>query len=207
MSCETLRNGLDLNCGKIIKNYYQQAVLINRSDVLNKQILTSTVSIDDVYQCRYKVLFNLKPDLSGFLFSTTENSATIFGTVEKSLVENVPQYTHAVTINVLGVNELVKCTLKQLDYSDYFCALQLYDGTIEIYGFEYGMTTSNYTYDPQNSGGGAIIKLISLPDALEDELPFIYSGDQNAFDVLFKNVSFTPHGDFNDDFNNDFNNY
>ncbi len=55
MSCEKLRNGLDLSCGNVVKNYYQQAVLINREDVLNKQILTSTVSIEDVYECRYKV--------------------------------------------------------------------------------------------------------------------------------------------------------
>jgi len=207
MSCETLRNGLDLSCGNIVKNYYQQAVLINRADILNKLILTSTVSIDDVYECRYRVLFNLKPDLKGFLFSASENGTTIFGTVEKSIVEGIPQYSHAVTINMLGVSEIVKCTLKQLDYADYFCALQLYDGTVEIYGFEYGMTTSNYTYDPQNSGGGAIIKLISLSEALEDELPFIYDGDDDAFDNLFENVSFVPHGDFNDDFNDDFNNY
>jgi len=207
MSCEKLRNGLDLSCGNVIKNYYQQAVLINREDVLNKQILTSTVSIEDVYECRYKVLFNLKPDLSGFRFSMTENGSTIFGVVEKSVVNRIPQYLHSVTINVLGVNQTVKCTLKQLDYGDYFVALQLYDGTVEIYGFEFGMTTANYTYDPQNANGGAIIKLQSLSEALEDELPFIYEGGASDFDNLFENVVFTPHGDFNDDFNNDFNNY
>jgi len=207
MSCETLRNGLDLSCGNVVKNYYQQAVLVNRADVLNKQILTSTVSIEDVYECRYKVLFNLKEGLSGFLFSMTENSSTIFGVVEKSVINGIPQYSHSVTINVLGVNELVKCTLKQLDYGDYFVALQMYDGTVEIYGFEYGMTTSNYTYDPQNANGGAIIKLVSLSEALEDELPFIYEGGADDFDNLFEDVVFVPHGDFNDDFNNDFNNY
>lgn len=207
MSCEKLRNGLDLSCGNIIKNYYQQAVLINREDILNKQILTSTVSIEDFYECRYKVIFNLKPGLSGFLFSASQNSSSIFGTVEKSVVESIPQYLHSVTINVLGVNELVKCTLKQLDYGDYFVALQLYDGTVEIYGFEYGMTTDNYTFDPQNSGGGAIIKLKSLSEALEDELPFVYGGLSSDFDNLFKDIVFVLHGDFNDDFNNDFNNY
>lgn len=207
MSCEQLRNGLDLSCGNVIKNYYQQAVLVNRADVLNKQILTSTVSIEGVYECRYKVLFNLKEDLSGFLFSMTENGSTIFGTVEKSVVNGIPQYLHGVTINVLGVSQTVKCTLQQLDSADYFVALQLYDGTVEIYGFEFGMTTSNYTYDPQNANGGAIIKLVSLSEALEDELPFIYEGGANDFDNLFQDVVFTPHGDFNDDFNNDFNNY
>lgn len=207
MSCEKLRAGLDLSCGSVVKNYYQQAVLVNRDDVLNKQILTSTVSIDDVYDCRHKVLFNLKPDLHGFLFSMTENSSTIFGVVEKSTVNGIPQYSHSVTINILGVNQTVKCILKQLDNSDYFVALQMYDGTVEIYGFEFGLTTDNYTYDPQNSGGGAIIKLKSLSEALEDELPFIYEGGNNDFDNLFENVIFTPHGDFNNDFSNDFNNY
>jgi len=91
--------------------------------------------------------------------------------------------------------------LKQLDFADYFCALQLYDGTVEIFGFEFGMTTAGYTYDAQNSGGGAIIKLISLQDALEDELPFSDEGGANDFDNLFADVIFVPHGDFNDDFN------
>ena len=207
MSVAKLRSGLDLSCGNIIKNYYQQAVLINREDLLNKQILTSTISIDDIYQCRHKVLFNLKNDKTGFLFSTSENSSNIFGTVEKSIVEGIPQYNHSVMINVLGISESVKCILKQLDNADYFAALQLFDGTIEIFGFEFGLTTSNYTYDAQNSGGGAIIKLISNPEALEDELPFIYGGDSIDFDNLFAGVIFTPNGDFNDDFSNDFNNY
>lgn len=207
MSCEKLRTGLNLSCGNIAKKYYQQAVLVNREDILNKLILTSTVSIDDVYDCRHKVSFNLKPDKTGFLFSASENSSTIFGVVEKSVVQGIPQYSHSVTILVLGVSQAVKCILKQLDYADYFVALQLYDGTVEIYGFEFGMSTDNYTYDPMNSEGGAIIKLKSLNDALEDELPFIYEGDSLDFDNLFADVVFTPHGDFNDDFNNDFNNY
>lgn len=207
MSCEKLRVGLDLSCGNIVKKYYQQAVLVNREDILNKLILTSTVSIDDVYDCRHKVSFNLKTDKIGFLFSASENSSTIFGVVEKSVVQGIPQYLHSVTILVLGVSQSVKCVLKQLDYADYFVALQLYDGTVEIYGFEFGMSTDNYTYDPMNSEGGAIIKLKSLNDALEDELPFIYEGDPADFDNLFADVVFTPHGDFNDDFNNDFNNY
>ena len=43
MSCEQLRNGLDLSCGNVIKNYYQQAVLVNRADVLNKQIFVPKI--------------------------------------------------------------------------------------------------------------------------------------------------------------------
>ena len=202
MSCEKLRAGLDLTCGNIVKKYYQQAVLVNREDILNKRILTSTLSIEDVYTCRHKVAFNLNTGKSGFLFSASENSSSIFGVVEKSIVQGIPQYLHSVTIIVLGVSQAVKCVLNQLDYADYFVALQLYDGTIEIYGFEFGMTTDNYTYDPMNSDGGAIIKLKSLGDALEDELPFIYDGASVDFDNLFADVVFTPSGDFNNDFNN-----
>jgi len=207
MSCEKLRAGLDLSCGNIVKKYYQQAILVNREDVLNKLILTSTVSIADVYECRHKVSFNLKTGKTGFLFSASENSSSIFGVVEKSVVQGVPQYSHSVTILVLGVSQSVKCVLKQLDNADYFVVLQLYDGTVEVYGFEFGMTTDNYTFDPMNSEGGAIIKLKSLSDALEDELPFIYEGDSTDFDNFFLDVTFVPSGDFNNDFSNDFNNY
>jgi len=113
MSCQKLRSGLDLSCGNVVKNYYQQAVLINRDDVLNKQILTSTVSIDDTYDCRHKALFNLKPDLHGFLFSMTENSSTIFGVVEKSTVNGIPQYSHSVTILPIFVH-VADCKAKDV---------------------------------------------------------------------------------------------
>jgi hypothetical protein len=207
MSCEKITFGLDLRCGNIQKQYYQQAILVNRSDILNKQILTSYVSLNDIHTCRHRVSFNLKENKKGFFFSASENSSSIFGVVEKSIVQGNPQYLHSVTILVLGVSENVKCILKQLDYSDYFVALQLYDGTVEVYGFEFGMTTDNYTYDPMNAEGGGVIKLKSMNDALEDELPFIYDGSPSDFDNLFENIVFLPNGDFNNDFSNDFNNY
>jgi hypothetical protein len=207
MSCEVLHNGLELACSNVVKNYYQQAILINRQDILNKKILTTTTSIAGIYQCRHKIIFNLKENLSGFRFSSAENGTSIFGVVEKSLQNGIPQYKHAVTIVVLGVNEMTKCTLKQLDYADYFVALQLYNGIVEIFGFEYGLTTDNYSYDSQNAQGGAILKLVSQNDALEDELPFIYSGGKYDFDNLFQDVPFRILGDFNNDFSNSFSNF
>src|SRR5690606_27400965 len=141
---------------------YQQVVLVNRADVLNKLILTSTVDINDNYTCRHRVLFNLKPDKTGFRFTLNENATQIFAIAEKTTTEGFPQYSHAVNIVLFGVDEATKCLLKQLDNGDYFAALQFLDGTVEIFGFEYGLTTSNYSYDPQNLGGGAILKLNSL---------------------------------------------
>ncbi len=89
--------------------------------------------------------------------------------------------------------------------------MQYYDNTIEIFGFEYGLTSGEYTYDPSNNGGATIIKLVSLEDSLEDELPFIYmtkppGSEVIDFDNEFANHTLDLSGDFNDDFNFDFNN-
>lgn len=210
MSCEKIRSGLNLSCAPFASKYYQQLVLINRDDVLNKRIVTSTVDIEGVYHCANRVFFNLKEGLSGFRFTMGENASAIFGNVDKSVVESIPQYNHSVSVVLAGVNEPTKCLLSQLDYSDYFAALQYYDNTIEIFGFEFGLTSQNYNYDPHNSGGAVVIRLSSLNDALEDNLPFVYRSTQGTevedFDNNFEDVIFDINGDFNSDFNNDFNN-
>lgn len=204
MSCEKLRQNLDLSCTTLVSKYYQQLVLINRADVEFKQILTSYVDIEGVYTCRHRVIFSLFEGRTGYRFTVGENSTSIVPMFEKSEVDNIPQYRHSINMIVGGVSEEIKCLLKQLDYADYFAAVQFYDGTVEIYGFEFGMTTSGYGYDLQATGGGTVIKLQSLPDALEDEPPFVYGGDAADFDNNFANIIFVPQGDFNDDFNDDF---
>lgn len=211
MTCAKLRTGMSLGCVSTSKKYYQQAVLVNREDVLNKKIITSSVSIDDEYLCRHRVFFDLKEGKTGFLFALNENTNSIYGTAEKSLVEGIPQYNHTVSIVVVGVDEETKCVLNQLDYADYFAALQFYDGTIEIFGFEYGLTAANYSYDPANNQGGMVLRLNSVAGSFEDELPFVYrSGILNNeitdFDNLFSENVYDENGDFNADFNDDFNN-
>lgn len=206
MSCQKLRNDLLMDCATPLRKYYQKVVLVNRDDLNNKNILTSTVSIEGEYICRHRVVFDLKSGKTGYRFAISENSENIFGSFEKTEVESVPQYTHNVNIVLVGISELVKCTMKQLDYGDYFAALQSQNGTIEIYGFEYGLTTSGYSYDPQNGAGGGVIRLTSSSEAPEDEPPFLYGGDPADFDNNFSDVVYDPAGDFNDDFNDDFNN-
>jgi hypothetical protein len=208
--CEKLRNGQNTICINPAKKYYQQVVLVNRSDVNNSRIVTSGIDIDDNYQCRNRVYFDLKEDKTGYRFTTFESGMTVFGLYEKTVVNGIPQYSHSVNIVLVGVDEDVKCLLKQLDSGDYFAALQYYDGSIEIFGFEFGLTTSNYSYDPANLGGGAIIKLNSMPDSLEDEPPFVYKTQTpnleiTDFDNNFVGVVYDINGDFNDDFNFDFN--
>jgi len=123
-----------------------------------------------------------------------------------SSLDNLPQYSHVVNILLAGISEASKCILKQLDLSDYFAALQHHNGLVEIFGFEYGLTTSDYSYNIQSGNGGGVITLRSMSEALEDEPPFIYGGSQTDFDNDFLDVDFTILGDFNEDFNDDFNN-
>jgi len=208
--CDKIRGGLDMTCINYQRRYYQQAVIVNRADVANFRIVTSYSDIEGEYFCRNRVYFDLLEGKTGFRFKMGENATSISGSAAKKEVENIPQYDHNVNLVILGVDEQAKCLLNQLDKGDYFAALQFYDGTIEIFGFEFGLTTSNYDYNPTNTGGGAVLKLTSLNESPEDELPFIYKNQTGTevtdFDNNFANNDFDPNGDFNDDFNNDFNN-
>jgi hypothetical protein len=208
--CESLRDGQNTTCLTPAKKYYQQVVLINKDDVNNYRIVTSSLDIEGNYICRNRVYFDLLADKTGYRFSTLETGTNIFGLSEKTVINGIAQYSHSVNIILVGIDEDTKCLLKQLDGGNYFAALQYYDGTIEIFGFEYGLTTSNYSYDPANLSGGAIIRLNSMTDALEDEPPFVYRTQDpdleiTDFDNNFVGVIFNINGDFNDDFNFDFN--
>lgn len=205
-TCEKLRKGQDNTCISMPKRYYQQAVLVNREDVRNRLILVGETLPDDSYIFRHRVLFDLHQNKTGYRFTANENCEEIFGKFDKTETNSIPQYSHSVNVVLSGVDEDLKCIIKQLDYGDYFAALQYYDGTVEIFGFEYGLSTTNYGYDPHNNDGGGVLTLKSLSESLEDEPPLIYSGDPSDFDNNFADVIFNPDGDFNDDFNDDFNN-
>lgn len=209
-TCEKIRAGLDMTCGTYLKKYYQQMVLVNRSDINNKLIVTSSVNIEDEYLCRNRVYFDLLEGKTGYRFTIGETASFISGSADKTEVEGIPQYAHSVSLILMGVDEPTKCLLSQLDYSDYFAALQFYDNTIEIFGFEYGLTTNGYKYDPSTTGG-TVLTLQSLKESPEDELPFVYrsseyGGEVTDFNNNFAENIFAPQGDFNDDFNDDFNN-
>lgn len=205
MICEKLTNGQDSTCNLESVRYYQQAVIINRSDINQKTIQTSYKNIEGLNFCRHKVFFDLFLNKKGFKFQITENANSIFGTFSKTTKDGIVQYSHSVNVPVFGNNESLKCLLKQLDKGDFFIALQTNNGIVEVFGFEFGLSSSDYTYDPHNKGGGEILIFKSLSDALEDEPPFIYGGNSNDFNIDFLNVDFAPLGDFNNDFDDDFN--
>lgn len=210
MICASLHKGFDATClNELAKKYFQDIVLVNRKDVAEKQIFITNQNAE-TYECRNRVYFKLSEGKKGFHFKINEVSSSVFGTFEKTIVENLPQYSHAVNIVIYGVTEEIKCLLTQLDLSDYFAAGRYYDNTIEVFGFDYGLTTNNYVYDPHNMAGGCVIKLSTQNDALEDNPPYIYKNQNGTevadFENAFEDVTFELFGDFNDDFNDDFNN-
>lgn len=204
MSCITLANGLDVSCNTYQKKYHQQVVLVNKQDVLSYNVI-----VDNDEICRHRILFHLKGGSTGYRFTSTDRGFSVLGRFEKTTKENIAQYRHNIQILMMGVTEEVKCLLKQLDNAEYFAAIQYTDGTIEIYGFDYGLKTSDYVYDAQAGLGGSLILLSSDDDALEDDPPYIYAsatpGNENDdFDNNFADNEPSELGDFNFDFNDDF---
>lgn len=170
--CAKLVNGLDVGCNAPVKKYYQQAVLINKSDIDTYDITLPDV---DAETCDYNVTFALKAGETGYRISGPDGGSAFFGSFDKSRDDNgYSQYTHNVSILITGITEEAKCVLDSLDKGSFVVALQLKDGTVEIYGIVYGLTTGDYTYDPQAGGGGTPIVLSSLEDAPEANLPLIY---------------------------------
>lgn len=209
MSCIKLRENLDNSCQEVFQKYFQQIVLVNKDDVDAFLIQTPYSNINDEFFCRYRLSFKLKEGKSGFRITNNENGNNVFGFYKKTIKENIPQYHHSIQMLMIGIDEKTKCLLDQLDMAQYFAAIQFYDGTVEVYGYEFGLKTEDYEYNPANNNGGSLITISSPDDALEDERPYVYiSGidgqESQDFDNNFADNPDLPEGDFNDDFSNDF---
>lgn len=200
--CYSIMKGFDLECsGAEFRKYYQNIVLVNRSDV-DSFIINSDIETNRIY-------FNLKENKTGFLFRSSENGGVINADFSKRENGGIVYYQHKLQMPIVGVSENSKTMLKQLDFSDYFAAVHFKDGTIEIFGFNYGLKTDNYNYTPQGLGGG-ILSLISKYD--EYDPPYTYRPRNDGwedeaiidFNNLFANIPNVWCGDFNDDFNDDF---
>lgn len=195
MACKQLIQGHDVSClTDNTRKYYQQIVLVNIDD-LNQVAY-------DVNDVNHAVVFNLVSGATGYLYRGNENSNLYSASFSKNTTKGQPVYSHSVNLPVIGVGIQTKLVLKQLDLANYFAAIQFRDGTIELYGFENGLTTSDYTFDAQNGLGGIGLTLESKYD--EDEVPYIYLGGSDNFDDLFQNIPDLIGGDFNSDFSNDF---
>src|SRR5690606_11289674 len=177
MSCARLFRGQDIACTTLFKKYYQQVVLVNRADVRDF-VITSTMPTNggsiggSIYS--HRIRFSLFPDRTGYLFRGQQNGNSFFATFSKEIDDNVPQYIHTVQLPIFGATESIKVLLKTLDLAKYFAAIQYMDNTVEIYGFENGLTTDDYDFDLQGNLGGSSITLISPESGMEDEPPYIY---------------------------------
>jgi|GEM_PF-1470074 len=196
--CAKLMADQNFACTTPVRKYVQQFVAINKSDIDQASVVvTKTDSTSGTPECKYNVSFELFEGKKGFFFQLPENGTSVFGTFDKSRSDlGYVQYVHNVNAFVAGVSEEAKCILEALDKGSYVIALQLADGTVEIYGIENGLSTGDYTYDVQTNGGGTAIILTSNENTPESNIPLVYKpatgGDANAdFNSAFENPT-TP---------------
>lgn len=187
--CAELKNGLDLSCVRNLpKKYYQEAVIINFNDV---DRTASVVGDMSAAICDYTIQMILKAAKKGVQIKLPDNGSSIRGFFGKSKSDlGFVEYLHQVQILVAGVSAETKCTLDKLDRGRFIIAVQLSDGTVEIYGWENGLSTGDYTYDVQEGGGGSLIILQSDEKAKEGMVPLVYKS--------------SPAGSEDEDFNSQF---
>lgn len=188
--CALLANGQDNSClTEIVRKYYQQVVLINRSDIVD---IVQTVPTAEDPACVYTVGFSLKEGTTGYRIAGIEAGSVYKGYFDKSVSDlSYPQYIHHVDMVLMGVGQDTKCLLDSLSRGSFVAALQIGE-TIEIYGIGSGLSIDDFTFDVGEGGGGSLLTLSSLENAPESRLPFIYvpaeGGDAIAdFDALFAN--------------------
>lgn len=192
--CARLANGQDTACTTLKRRYFQQAVIINKSDINETTVNISKTDYGvEPYTCAYSVEFDLKVGTTGYRFSGSENGSSYFGRFNKTTSDlGLIDYQHEVQMLVVGADEASKCILESLDKGSYVVALQFTDGTVEIYGMQNGLSTGDYTYSVQENGGGTAVILQSNETAPEGFLPLVYKsgtvgGEGADFDSLFAN--------------------
>lgn len=171
--CARLANGQDASCITPVRRYFQQGVVINQIDIdPTSTVITKTVEDGP---CDYSVAFTLKTGTSGFRFTGPQNGDAYFGSFDKTTSDfGYVEYLHKVNMLVVGATKEAKCMLEALDKGSYVVALQFTDGTVEIYGFNNGLTTADYTSSLQENGGVIPIVLQSRENNPEGDQPYVY---------------------------------
>ena len=189
--CGALNAGLDMTCiDTLVRKYVQQIVLFNRNQVDPTKTVKPVVTDE---ACDYRLQFELKSLQKGFRFSMNDAATSIKGTFDKSVDQyGNPTYKHSVTIAIMGVSEATKCILRAMDKSSLIAALQIGD-EIEIFGFDNGLVSADYTWDIAEGGGAVLITLSSSDENLEASIPYLYKsvtpgGEIADFDADFENL-------------------
>lgn len=188
--CGLLKNGQDASCNPPVRRFFQQAVLINKTDIDTFNISVPT-ELDP--ECKYTVEFSLKDGKTGYRFTGPESGSSYKGYFDKSTSDlGFTQYKHNAQILITGSDEEAKCVLDAISKGRLIAVYQFTDGTVEVYGFEQGLTTGDFTYDVQEGGGGTAVVLSSLDIAPEKLVPLVYKsavegGEGADFDSNFAN--------------------
>lgn len=172
--CGNLKNGQDASCVAPARRFFQQAVVINLGDIDQDSVIITTPTAENP-DCAYNVQFSLKDGKTGYRFTGPEAGSSYKGYFDKSNADlGFVQYKHNAQILVVGSDEESKCILDSLSKGKYVVVYQFTDGTVEVYGFQNGLTTGDFTYDVQEGGGGTAVVLSSLDTAPENFLPLVY---------------------------------
>jgi len=190
--CAILKNGQDAACIAPVRRFYQQAVLINKTDI---DTATVVLSIPTDSTCAYNVQFSLKEGKTGLRFTGSESGSTYKGYFDKSISDlGYVQYKHNAQILVVGSTEESKCILDSIGKGKFVAAYQFTDGSVEVYGWENGLSAGDFTYDVQEGGGGTAIVLSSMDLSPENYVPLVYksltlNGETADFDANFENAA------------------
>lgn len=186
---------IDLSCSKgLVKKYFQEIVVINFNDI---DRVASTLNNTD-QTCDYSVSMVLKDGKKGMAIKLPENGGTIKGFWDKGVSDlGFTQYLHKVQFLLAGISSEIKCLIDKLNRGRFVVVAQLADGTVEIYGWENGLTTEDFTWDIVEGGGGSIITMSSKENEEETMLPLLYKsavvgGEDADFNDQFSQVAPTP---------------
>ena len=184
--CDIVGQNFAQGCSNdFVSKYYQQIVLINKSD-----INPSTIIKDTTTPGAYNVFFALKTGKKGYRFTGNESNRSISGVTEKTkdAVAGV-RYNHKVNYTIYSTSQEIKRLFKAFDKGLFVAALQLTNGEVEIYGLDNGLISGDYTLDVSGTKGATALVFQSDEESLENNLPYTFkSADPNAnFDVEFAN--------------------
>jgi hypothetical protein len=180
--CGKLTTDLDFGCPEFVRQYEQSFVILNASDI-DTETVDITKANDDATttanECRHRVEFSLKAGAKGYRVSLPETGNTVFGSYDMARNEafGTPQYIHKVNFAGIGVQEAMKCALRELGKGNYVVALKPKGQEIvEIFGITNGLELAGYTYDIVAGSGGSVLILNSKEVAPENDLPYILGG-------------------------------
>ena len=111
--CAQLAAGFDASCDPPARKYYQQAVLINKTDI---DPTTINITRPEDTAGSYNAQFVLLEGKTGFKFLGPSAGSNFVGSYEKTRSDlGYPQYKHNAQILIAGVTEAAKAILDGLD--------------------------------------------------------------------------------------------